>query len=167
MANIILQEKIRNPQNQNDWITPFYVTNDNNIHINGFLATKGAVDTNNIKSNAITADKIPEKEIGTSKIADDAITTDKIYPGAVTQDSLDSGAVSTTKIINSAVTADKINSSAVTTDKIDNGAVTGVKIQNESITPDHLASAIATITNPSDPEGTGLYNGSFKLLFNY
>ena len=34
MANIILKENIRNPQSQDDWITPFYVTDDNNIHIN-------------------------------------------------------------------------------------------------------------------------------------
>ena len=95
------------------------------------------------------------KKTGTTLIANGAITTDKISANAVTADNIAASAVTTGKtgagavtadnIAASAVTAGKIAANAITTSAIAAGAITTVKIAASAVTAAKIA--IADYTN--------------------
>jgi hypothetical protein len=93
-----------------------------------------AVTTNKIADDAVTNAKINASAVGTTEIADLAVTTGKINDLAVTEGKLINDAVTADKLKDDAtgaagaVTSDHIRSSAVTTAKIADNAVTGAKL---------------------------------------
>ena len=156
MANIILREKIRNPQND-DWITPFYVTDDNKIHINGFLTTNGAVNTNNINAKAIVGPELDENNniVVDSKIAENAIIGDiynnndeyeynsndikivgNIANNAVQPRNIGKQAIKQYHLAKNAIQGGGINTDD---DNIADASILGVKIKNNDITSTQIA----------------------------
>lgn len=77
-----------------------------------------------VQNGSVTADKLDDGAVITSKLHDDSVSTDKIIDAAVTVDKLATDSVSTDKIIALAVTADKIGSVPAAT----SSALGGVKI---------------------------------------
>jgi len=159
MANIILKEKIRNPnpQSQDNWITPFYVTDDNNIHINGFLTYDNAVKTNNIDAKAITGPTLDEENniLVPSKIAENAIIGDIYNNNNEYKYNLDNVKI-IGNIANNAIQPRNIGKQAVQqhhiakktiqgggldldNDNIADGSILGTKMKDNTITSEKIA----------------------------
>jgi hypothetical protein len=98
------------------------------------LIVDGAITTDKIDAEAVTADEIASNAITTAKIDANAITASEIASDAVTSDKIIANAVTTAKINAGAVTADEIGANAVTTAKINAGAVTADEIGANAIT---------------------------------
>ena len=100
------------------------------------------IKTANIPDGAISADKIQNRTITGSKIAEGAISTSKIANGAISAD----------KIQNWTITGSKIADGAITGDKIADGSVTNIQIGAAEITVDKLDSDVYTtfVTTGSD-----------------
>ena len=86
MADIILTQKIRDPREgqERKWYSPFFITDDNEVHINGKLNSKNAVNTKNIATGAVTGDKIyssnnnEERPITKNHIKNEEVTFEKL-----------------------------------------------------------------------------------------
>jgi len=129
-----------------------------------------AIETSNIKADAVTGAKIADDQINsehyvdgsidTAHIADAQITTAKIAADAVTNakiadDSIDSehyvdGSIDTAHIGNSQITTDKLNNSAVTTAKVADGAITSAKLASGTVATGDLADGLISTVKISD-----------------
>ena len=103
-------------------------TNVRLLSLQAGVFAPGAIHTDDIAPNTITADLIKAGEIQTVHLAAESITTDKLEAGAVTAGKIGAGAITTEKLDAYAVTTAKIAAGAVTTDKLDAGAITADKI---------------------------------------
>ena len=95
----------------------------------GELIVDGAISTNKLSANAVTADKVQAEAISADKIAANAVTTDKLAANSVTANKILAGSVSAAAIAANAVTADHIQA----------GAVSAAAIAAQAITVDKLA----------------------------
>ncbi len=89
-----------------------------------------ALDSAEIKDNAITS----------TKIAPNTITTDHIAANAVANEDIKDGAISTAKIRDGAITREKVADQSVRTEDLVDGAVTSVKLASNSVTQGKIAS---------------------------
>ena len=96
-----------------------------------------AVTTQKITNASITAAKLAGDSITTSAIAADAVTNAKIADDAVDSDQIADGAVDTVHIADANVTTTKIADSAITTAKLGADSVTNAKIADDSIDSEH------------------------------
>ena len=114
----------------------------------GVCAFLDAVDSDQIKSAAVTMGKIQSNAVSSGKLATGAVTTAKLADGAAT----------TEKIADSAVATAKIADKSVTTAKIADGAMTMEKISG--LTQDAITGDIhATTAENSIEESDGSYSG--------
>ena len=90
-------------------------------------------------NGSVAADSLADGAVITDKIANDSVTAAKIANGSVAADGLADGAVITDKIANGSVTADKLANGSVAADGLADGAVTTNKIANDSVTADKIA----------------------------
>lgn len=94
MANIILTQKIRDPREgqERKWYSPFFITDDNKVHINGKLNSENAVNTKNIVAGAVTGDKIyssnnnEERPITKNHIKNEEVTFEKLNSNTIAKD---------------------------------------------------------------------------------
>ena len=149
----ILLQKIRNPQDKDDWLITLYVTADKKLHLHGYLETVDAVSNENLRSKVVTSDKID----------DGAVTSDKIYDGAVVNSKIDDGAVTSSKIDSNAVTNSKIYPGAVTGSKITSNSISESHINSGQISPRHFSNNICTKTSLSTKDGITNYKISFRF----
>ncbi|MDY0828594.1 hypothetical protein SK224_05575 [Microbacterium sp. BG28] len=82
------------------------------------LIADEAITAGKVKALAITADKLAANSVVADKIAANEVTADKLAANSVTADKIEAGAVTATKIAVNAITADKIAAGAITADKI-------------------------------------------------
>ena len=108
------------------------------------LIVDGAITTDKLAANSVTASKIAAGSITSDHLAANSVTAGKIAAGAIGADQIASGAVTVGKIGANAVETTNIADGAVTTDKIYANAVTASKIAAGSITSDHLAANSVT-----------------------
>ena len=74
----------------------------------GVLAFLDIIESDHIKSAAVTMGKIQSNAVSSGKLATGAVTTAKLGDAAVTTDKLADGAVTTSKIADGAITMEKI-----------------------------------------------------------
>ena len=116
----------------------------------------GQIASGQIADAAITATKIGNDAVITSKIATDAITADviaadaitetKIATNAITSPKINAGAIITSKIAANAVTSDEILAGSITTAKIATGAVTAAEIAAGAVVAGKIAANAVTAT---------------------
>lgn len=96
MTDIILTQKIRDPREgqEREWYSPFFITDDNEIHINGKLNSENAVNTKNIAAKAVTGNKI----YSSNNNDDRPITKNHIKNGEITFEKLDSNTIVKSRI---------------------------------------------------------------------
>ena len=104
------------------------------------------ISSSNIATGAVTTDKLASNAVTASKLKDGAVTTDKLASNAVTVSKLKDGAVTTDKLASNAVTSQKLASNLeIVATKIDLG---GCSIQSSSsITFAELQSGDPTANN--------------------
>jgi molybdopterin-binding protein len=89
--------------------------------------------------------------IGASQIGDDAVTADKILDGAIITTKLDDGTVTSAKILDATITAEDLASGSIITVKVANEAITTAKIADDSVTEAKIADgAIVTVKLADD-----------------
>lgn len=93
---------------------------------------------------SVTAEKLADGSVDTSKIADDAVTASKLADDSVYSAAIQSGAVTSQKIADNAVRESAIQNDAVTAGKIYAGAVTAAKIANDAVTEDKIQDGAVT-----------------------
>lgn len=79
-----------------------------------------------IKDGSVTAEKLAESSVETSKIRNEAITNDKMA-----QDS-----VNTEQVVDESIVNRKLSKDSVSTEKLQNGSVTNDKVAKDSLTKD-------------------------------
>jgi hypothetical protein len=104
----------------------------------------GAIVTDKLAANAITAGKIEVGAIGTNQLAADAVTASKIAAESITTPKLAASAVSADKVAANAITSDKLAANSVTAGKLDAGAVTADKLAANSVTAEKLNAGAVT-----------------------
>ena len=125
-TDIILEQKIRNPKEAdrvNEWISPFYITADEQVHINGFLSTKDAVTEETIAASAITAEKMygfnsqdtenDKKPVSQNTIQNGSITARAMYGNRDDETNESLIPIGTGTIQDNAVIDDKINNISI------------------------------------------------------
>ena len=140
------------------------IVGTSNIKTNAITSEKivsDAITSEKIVSDAITSVKIATDAITSVKIATDAITSVKIATDAITSVKIANDAVTADKIITNAVTADKINANAVTAAKIEANAVTAAKIEANAVTADKISAG--SITADKLSSNTILVNQSLTV----
>jgi len=154
MANVILTQKIRDPRmgQERKWYSPFFITDDNKVHINGELNSENAVNTKNIATGAVTGNKIyssqnnDDRPITKNHIKNGEITFEKLDPNTIAKnrinpnatlgsDDLGQGSVGSVQLQNYERDIDDGNR-PVTSNSIRNGAITKNKIYATSIDDD-------------------------------
>lgn len=106
-------------------------------------ALTGTYPNPDLASNSVTASKIGDGAVVTSKLAFNAVNTSAIADGAVGTSKLGSGVVTTSRISDAAVSSSKIATAAVGTAAIANGAVKTAQLGNASITRGKIAGGYA------------------------
>ena len=101
--------------------------------ITAFQIAAGAVDTDELATDAVTAAKIEAGAVDTAELAALAVTTAKIAAGAVDTTELATDAVTAAKIEAGAVGTTEIAAGAVDTDELATDAVTAVKIVTRAV----------------------------------
>ena len=142
MSNIILTEKIRVP---NGWVSPFEITDGNQVLLKGSLKDANAVSTNNIRDNAITASKITNNAIQTAHIANGQVTFNKLDNSTILKRRIEPGStLNETDIADNAIRARHI---VGYTNDSDNSArpIDASKIQNSSIISSKIADGAITV----------------------
>lgn len=82
-------------------------------HVLNFALPDGAIGTNRIADDAITAAKIAAGAVGTSELADDSVTAAKIAADAVGTSEIAAGAVGASELASNAVTMAKLDVSVM------------------------------------------------------
>lgn len=118
--------------------------------VNTANLANGAVGTERIANDAVTADKIRAGAVNVDKIADRAIIGVKIALGTIGQSELADGAVTTNKIENGTVSESKLINSSVTVDKIAAGAVTESKLASFAVTTGKIARGVVGMDEITD-----------------
>jgi len=95
----------------------------------GYAASK--IDTEDIKSQAVTKPKIAKKAVTTGKLDRGAVETGKIGGEAVRSGKIRDGAVKADDLQDQGVTTGKIADQAVTMDKIADGSVNSQKLSGD------------------------------------
>ena len=119
------------------------------------------VDTAQIATNAITADKIAADSVTGSELASNSVAATHIVDGSVDTAELAAGAVTTAKIAADAVTNAKIAAGAVDTTELATDAVTDAKIADNAVGAAQIAagavgtSELATDAVTAAKIGTG------------
>jgi len=98
----------------------------------------GAVTTNKLALNAVTAEKLADSSVDSAAIQSAAVTFGKLGSNAIVSVNIQDLQITEAKLANEAVTTGKLGPLAVTDAKIGTGAVTGSKIASDSITYDKL-----------------------------
>lgn len=132
--SIILQQKVKDPQNSDSWLTTWYLerTQEADIfHLHGVLADANSISDANIADNSINASKLVNASITTTKINDGAVTESKIGQEVVTENKIAASAVTNIKIANNAISSEKIATNAISSDKIAEGGVTKEKLDSD------------------------------------
>jgi len=119
------------------------------------------VDTAQIATNAVTADKIAADSVTGSELASNSVAATHIVDGSVDTAELAADAVTTAKIADDAVTNAKIAAGAVDTTELATDAVTDAKIADNAVG----AAQIAAGAVGSDEIGTGAV-GTSKIADN-
>jgi hypothetical protein len=124
--------------------------------VRGTFIADGAITTNKITANAITAGKIASGTITSVQIAADTITAGNIATGAITADELAAGsviagkvaaaAISTAELAAGAVVAGKIAAGTITSNEIASRTIKAINIEAASLTANEIA-ANTIITN--------------------
>jgi len=95
-----------------------------------------------ILGNAIKSAKIKDGEVMSADIATGAVTADKIATGAVDADAIATNAVGSNEIADDAITSEKIGKKEVKRSDIKNNAIRTEKIQDGTITLADLAPGV-------------------------
>jgi hypothetical protein len=103
------------------------------------LIQDGAITTNKLIANAVTAEKILASAVTADKIAANSITAAKLVAATITANEIAANAITADKILASAVTAGKIAANAVTANTIAADSVTAGKIAASAISARELA----------------------------
>ena len=111
-----------------------FLTTDNKLYRDTGIAWTVAVVGTDITANTIEAGQIKAGAIGTDQLAANAVTAAKIAANTITASQIYAGAIGTDQLAALAITADKIAASAITTVKLDALAVTADKIAAATIT---------------------------------
>jgi uncharacterized low-complexity protein len=105
----------------------------------GSRIAPGAVGTNELADNAVTAAKIANGQVGASELANGSVTNTKLANNAVNATKIASNAVTAAKIANGQVGASELANGSVTNTKLASNAVTAAKIANNSVTAAKIA----------------------------
>jgi len=97
------------------------------------------IGTGQIGDEAVTADKILDGAIITTKLDDGTVTSAKILDATITAEDIESGSIITVKVADDAITTAKIADDSVTEAKIADGAIVTVKLADESVTSEKIA----------------------------
>ena len=110
----------------------------------GSRIAPGAVGTNELADNAVTAAKIANGQVGASELANGSVTNSKLANNAVNATKIASNAVTAAKIANGQVGNSELANGSVTNAKLANNAVNAAKIVDGSIGPAELANNSVT-----------------------
>ena len=110
----------------------------------GSRIAPGAVSTNELANNAVTATKIANGQVGASELANGSVTNTKLANNAVTAAKIANGQVGASELANGSVTNTKLVSNSVTAAKIANNSVTAAKIANGQVGVSELANGSVT-----------------------
>ena len=99
---------------------------------NAELIVDGAIITEKLDANAVTATKIAANAVVADKIAANAVTTVAIAANAVTAEQISANAVTANKLAANAITANSVASGAITTDKLSIATTGGNQVANGS-----------------------------------
>src|SRR5215204_5804450 len=97
----------------------------------GYAASK--IDTEDIKSQAVTKPKIAKKAVTTGKLGARAVETGEIGGEAVRSGKIRDGAVKTDDLQDQGVTTDKLADSAVNGGKVQDDSLTGSEIEESTL----------------------------------
>jgi hypothetical protein len=104
----------------------------------------GAITTQKITAQAITADKLAVNSVSTAALQAGAVTAGQIAVGAVTAGALAAGAVTTPALSAGAVTAQTIAAGAITADKMAANSVSTAALQAGAVTAGQIAVGAVT-----------------------
>ena len=104
------------------------------------LATD-AVETDNIKNEAVTEPKLADDSVSTRTIEDGAITHPKLATDAVENENIKTKTIHGTKLQEGTVSSLELGTDSVIVGKIAKGAVTHPKIAQDAVSNIHLASS--------------------------
>lgn len=116
------------------------------MHLDGSGNVDAGID-NTMRKTA--GSRIAPGAVGTNELADNAVTAAKIANGQVGASELANGSVTNTKLANNAVNATKIASNAVTAAKIANGQVGASELANDSVSVQKLKTKLCLDTTTS------------------
>jgi hypothetical protein len=104
------------------------------------------IEKDQIGDGAVTADKILDGAIITTKLDDGTVTSAKILDATITAEDIASGSIITVKVADEAITTTKIADDSITTAKIADGAIVTVKLADDAVTTSKIVdNAIVTV----------------------
>ena len=104
----------------------------------GSKIAPGAVSTNELANNAVTATKIANGQVGASELANGSVTNTKLANNSVTAAKIANGQVGASELANGSVTNAKLAKNAVTAAKIADGSVGTAELANYSVSAQKL-----------------------------
>jgi hypothetical protein len=113
----------------------------------------GSIATADIENSAITTAKIATGAVDSTKLATDAVETSRIANGAVTSAKIEDGSITTSDLGANSVTSAKILDGNVTSAKIADGTIATVDLANNSVTVAKLANCGANEILKADGSG--------------
>lgn len=120
------------------------------LQINHDMLMNNVIDTINIINNAITTDKIGDKNVTNAKLSDNAVDGRVLSNGSITSQKIANDAVEERSIKDSSITTSKIKDASVTGVKLADDSVSTKSIKNKSVTNDKLANDSVGTLNVKD-----------------
>ncbi|MBJ7332460.1 MAG: hypothetical protein JHC95_21370 [Solirubrobacteraceae bacterium] len=124
----------------------------------------GAVTRQKIKNKAVSPSKLANGAVTNEKLANNAITPLKLRTNAVTLGKIADGAVPTASLANGAVTESKLGSGSVTGAKLGGGAVGTGAIADGSVGTADLANGAVTAAKLGTPVVEGTRQTVFETI---